>query len=76
MRGRVIGVYMLAWMGGAPLGALSFGAVVEAAGPRAALALAGGVAAVCAVGVGLRLRSVRASAPIATPAPVVPEVAP
>ena len=76
MRGRVIGVYMLAWMGGAPLGALSFGAVVEAAGPRVALAVAGGVAALCAVGVGLRLRSLRASGAAAAPAPAVSEVAP
>ncbi|WP_150958174.1 MFS transporter [Microbacterium testaceum] len=76
MRGRVIGVYMLAWMGGAPLGALSFGAVVEAAGPRVALAVGGGVAALCAVGVGLRLRSLRASGAAAAPAPAVSEVAP
>jgi MFS family permease len=56
MRGRVMGVYMAAWMGGAPLGALVLGGIIDASGPRVALVVAGSLALVCAGAVGLRLR--------------------
>lgn len=56
MRGRVMGVYMAAWMGGAPLGALALGAIIDATGPRVALVVAGALTVVCAGAVALRLR--------------------
>jgi MFS family permease len=50
MRGRVMGVYMLVFAGGTPIGAPFIGWVAQTWGPRASL-LIGGVAAVAAAGV-------------------------
>jgi MFS family permease len=50
MRGRVMGLYMLVFLGGTPLGGPLAGWVAEAAGPRVAT-LAGGVISVLATAV-------------------------
>lgn len=50
LRGRVMGVYIAAWMAGSPVGALVFGGIVDGAGARTALAAAGGVSLVAAAG--------------------------
>jgi MFS family permease len=50
MRGRVMGLYMLVFLGGAPLGSLMVGWVAEQFGPRVSL-LAGGVISAAAAGV-------------------------
>jgi MFS family permease len=71
LRGRVMSLYMLVFLGGTPLGALLIGAVSEAYGPRAGL-LIGGSSAVLAAAVlaaartwrhGLRLRLRRRPTP-------------
>lgn len=56
MRGRVMGVYMTAWVGGAPLGAVVMGMVIEAAGARVALLVAGALATGAAVAVAIAFR--------------------
>ncbi len=50
MRGRVMGLYMLVFLGGAPLGSPMVGWVAEQFGPRMSL-LAGGVISAAAAGV-------------------------
>ncbi|WP_438292964.1 MFS transporter [Streptomyces sp. HUAS TT7] len=53
IRGRVMGLYMLASLGTTPLVAPCIGWLAQAAGPRAALVLGGAVSAAAAVTVGL-----------------------
>jgi MFS family permease len=55
MRGRVMALYMMVFMGGAPLGAPIAGWVTDAYGVRAGLASGGAVTAAAAVAVGLVL---------------------
>lgn len=56
MRGRVMGIYMTAWMLGAPLGALTLGAIIDSVGPRGGTAVSGSIAVVAALGCGVALR--------------------
>jgi MFS family permease len=63
MRGRVMGFYMLVFLGGAPLGSLLVGWVAEAFGPRMSLVGGGVISALAAAVIGLLLahsRGVRA----------------
>jgi MFS family permease len=55
MRGRVMGLYMLVFLGGAPLGSPLVGWVAEAFGPRMSLIAGGAISALAAVVVGLLL---------------------
>lgn len=55
MRGRVMALYMMVFMGGAPLGAPIAGWITDAYGVRAGLAVGGAVTAAAAVTVGLVL---------------------
>jgi MFS family permease len=72
MRGRILALQAMAFLGATPVGSPLAGAVAEAWGARAAL-VAGGVAAlICAAGVGLALR--RSTAVGAVPAGVEPSV--
>jgi MFS family permease len=58
MRGRVMGIYMLVFLGGAPLGAPLAGWIAQQFGPRMSLIAGGAISAVAAVAiVGLLLRS-------------------
>jgi MFS family permease len=50
MRGRVMGLYLLVFMGGTPLGAPLVGWIGETVGPRWAIALGGVVSALAAAG--------------------------
>ncbi|GII94806.1 MFS transporter [Sinosporangium siamense] len=50
MRGRVMGIYVLVFTGGVPVGAAVLGWLAEFGGPRAGVMIAG---ALCLVGVGL-----------------------
>jgi MFS family permease len=61
VRGRVMGLYMLAFVGGTPLGGPVIGWITTAFGARAGMAFCGLVPVLAAVGVAvaLRLRSVR-----------------
>jgi predicted MFS family arabinose efflux permease len=62
MRGRVMGLYMLVFLGGTPIGAPIVGLLAQALGPRAALVLCGlttGAAVVAAALWTLRARSLR-----------------
>jgi MFS family permease len=58
MRGRVMSLYMMVFMGGAPLGAPIAGWITDAYGVRAGLAAGGAIAAAAAVTVGLVLARV------------------
>lgn len=53
MRGGVMGLYMLAFMGGTPVGALTIGAVTTHFGARIGMEVCGGVPALAAVVIGL-----------------------
>ncbi|MDI2131248.1 MFS transporter [Yinghuangia seranimata] len=55
LRGRVMGLYMLVFMGGTPFGGPLVGWIAQAYGPRAALFFGGAVSAAAAVVVGLLL---------------------
>jgi MFS family permease len=55
MRGRVMALYLLCFMGGTPLGAPTIGALADAFGPRAGLIAGGAACAAAAVGLGLLL---------------------
>jgi MFS family permease len=55
MRGRVMGLYMLVFLGGAPLGSLLVGWVAELFGPRMSLVAGGVISAVAAGVIGLLL---------------------
>ena len=57
LRGRVLGIYTLLFMGGTPLGSPLVGWVAETFGPRWSIALGGIVSALAALAVaGIRLR--------------------
>ncbi|MEV0172846.1 MFS transporter [Streptomyces sp. NPDC050803] len=58
MRGRVMSLYMMVFMGGAPLGAPIAGWITDAYGVRAGLAAGGAIAAAAAVVIGLVLARV------------------
>jgi MFS family permease len=70
VRGRVMGLYMLVFLGGAPLGSPLVGWAAEQFGARASLIAGGAISALAAVGValllartrGTRLRSLRPAA--------------
>ena len=49
VRGRVMALYVLVFLGGTPFGAPLIGAVAEVAGPRSGLLLGGGLSALAAV---------------------------
>jgi MFS family permease len=82
MRGRVMALYFMCFMGGTPLGAPLVGWISEKLGPPWGLICGGGVCVVAAVVIGARLargRRVRLQASVAPPrlrlhvsAPVVP----
>jgi MFS family permease len=55
MRGRVMGLYMLIFLGGTPLGAPLAGWIAEAAGPRLSIVFGGVVSVIATVAVGLML---------------------
>jgi MFS family permease len=55
MRGRVMGLYMLVFLGGTPLGAPLAGWIAAAYGPRASILFGGAVALIATVVVGLVL---------------------
>jgi MFS family permease len=55
MRGRVMGLYMLVFLGGTPLGAPMAGWLAEASGPRMSMVVGGLISALAAIGVGLAL---------------------
>jgi MFS family permease len=52
MRGRVMGIYMLVFLGGAPLGAPLAGWVAQEFGPRMSLISGGAISVVATIGVG------------------------
>jgi MFS family permease len=62
MRGRVMALYVLVFLGGTPIGAPVIGAVAEVLGPRSSLLIGGAVSAAAAVVAALYLRGVSASA--------------
>jgi MFS family permease len=75
MRGRVVALYIVAFMGSTPIGGPLVGAVGQLAGPRAALGVGAAgclVAAALALGYGLseRARPPRSTSASAAPAPI------
>ncbi|MEW1774216.1 MFS transporter [Streptomyces sp. NPDC086777] len=58
MRGRVMALYMMVFMGGSPIGAPIAGWITDAYGVRAGLAVGGAIAAAAAIGIGLVLARV------------------
>ncbi|MER5517119.1 MFS transporter [Streptomyces sp. NPDC002763] len=58
MRGRVMALYMMVFMGGSPIGAPIAGWITDAYGVRAGLAVGGAIAAAAAVVIGLALARV------------------
>jgi MFS family permease len=75
MRGRVMALYVLVFLGGTPFGAPVIGALAEALGPRSSLLIGGGVSATAAVLLGLVLtgRASKAPSPEHRPWPVAAE---
>jgi MFS family permease len=63
MRGRVMGVYMLVFTGGTPIGGPLIGWITETYGARVGLVVGGGVAALAAAAVGGILYRTRHTAP-------------
>jgi MFS family permease len=61
MRGRVMSIYVLVFLGGTPLGAPVIGAVAEVLGPRSSLLIGGVVSAAAAIAAALYLRRLTAS---------------
>ena len=61
MRARVVSIYMMSFLGVAPLGALSAGILAERIGPPATLALGGSVALCAAFAYWLSLEKIRAA---------------
>ncbi|MCX2733214.1 MFS transporter [Saccharopolyspora sp. NFXS83] len=61
MRGRVMGLYMLLFLGGKPLGGLASGWLAEVLGPRSPVLLGGLASLLAAVGCGLLLWRARRS---------------
>ena len=55
MRGRVMGVYMLVFLGGAPIGSPLIGWIAEQFGPRMSLISGGVVSAIAAIAAGVVL---------------------
>jgi MFS family permease len=55
MRGRVMGLYMLVFLGGAPLGSPLVGWAAEVFGPRMSLIAGGVISAVATVVIGILL---------------------
>jgi MFS family permease len=65
MRGRVMAVYVLVFLGGTPIGAPLIGALASALGPRSSLYIGGAASALAAVGCALvyaRMQHVRVHA--------------
>ncbi len=58
MRGRVMGVYMLVFLGGAPIGSPLIGWIAEQFGPRMSLISGGVVSAIAAIAAGVVLSRV------------------
>ncbi|GCB52691.1 MFS transporter [Streptomyces sp. NL15-2K] len=61
MRGRVMALYMVVFLGSSPIGAPMAGWIADAYGARVALAVGGGISAAAAIGIGFVLS--RASRP-------------
>ncbi len=59
VRGRVMALYVLVFLGGTPFGAPAIGALAQAFGPRSSLLVGGAVSMVAAVGLALWLSRVR-----------------
>ena len=59
MRARVLAIYAMSFLGAAPLGALTAGALAERIGPPAALAIGGGLALTAAALYWTQLRAIR-----------------
>jgi len=59
MRGRVMGLYLLVFLGGAPLGSPMVGWAAEAFGPRMSLLAGGVISGVATAGIGLMLARAR-----------------
>jgi MFS family permease len=68
MRGRVMALYVLVFLGGTPLGAPVIGAVAEVLGPRSSLLIGGAVSAAAALAAAFYVRAVSASAGTSEPA--------
>jgi MFS family permease len=69
MRGRVMALYVLVFLGGTPIGAPVIGGLAEVLGPRSSLLIGGAVSAAAAVAAGLYLQRVTATATTAEPLP-------
>jgi hypothetical protein len=59
MRGRVMGLYMLVFLGGAPLGSPMVGWAAEQFGPRVSLFVGGAISALATVAVAVLLAHAR-----------------
>jgi MFS family permease len=64
MRGRVMALYILVFLGGTPVGAPLIGALAEALGPRSSLLIGGLVSALGCVLAGLYLQRAAARVPV------------
>jgi MFS family permease len=69
MRGRVMALYVLVFLGGTPFGAPLIGAVAEVLGPRSSLLIGGVVSAAAAVVAAVHLRAVTSAAATSEQAP-------
>jgi MFS family permease len=76
MRGRVMSLFMMAFVGASPLGSLLGGALAERIGVSVTLGLAGGVIVLLALGFATRIAGIRAAVrPIYVRKGIIREVA-
>jgi MFS family permease len=67
LRGRVMGLYMLVFIGGTPFGSPAIGAITTHFGPRAGMAICGAVPALAALAVAASLRHASPETPSTAP---------
>jgi MFS family permease len=71
LRGRVMGLYMLVFIGGTPIGAPVIGAITSHFGARAGMTVCGVIPALAAIAVATALRARHAAAARITDSPAV-----
>jgi MFS family permease len=73
LRGRVMGIYLLIFMGGTPIGSPLIGWFAEAVGIRWTVMGCGLIVLIASVAIYIALRSSKTSDPITESMPVIPE---
>jgi MFS family permease len=67
LRGRVMGLYMLVFIGGTPFGSPAIGAITTHFGPRVGMAVCGAIPVLAALLVAVNMRHASATTPGTAP---------